>query len=85
MSPTLLTCENVGPTLCPRGDLNPHPLIRGLAPQASASAYSATRTSAVTLASQRRVRVIGGGVAGAVTSPREVAVLRRNRPGTAPR
>ena len=31
---------------CPRGDLNPHALIRALAPQASASAYSATRTSA---------------------------------------
>lgn len=29
---------------CPRGDLNPHPLMRGLAPQASASTYSATRT-----------------------------------------
>ena len=29
---------------CPRGDLNPHALIRALAPQASASAYSATRT-----------------------------------------
>ena len=31
---------------CPRGDLNPHALIRALAPQASASANSATRTSA---------------------------------------
>ena len=30
---------------CVRGDLNPHALIRALAPQASASAYSATRTS----------------------------------------
>ena len=29
---------------CPRGDLNPHALKRALAPQASASAYSATRT-----------------------------------------
>jgi hypothetical protein len=34
------------PTECPRGDLNPHALIRALAPQASASANSATRTSA---------------------------------------
>src|SRR3954462_1420718 len=33
-------------TKCPRGDLNPHALIRALAPQASASANSATRTSA---------------------------------------
>lgn len=31
--------------VCPRGDLNPHALIRALAPQASASANSATRTS----------------------------------------
>jgi hypothetical protein len=31
-------------TLCPRGDLNPHALSRALAPQASASTYSATRT-----------------------------------------
>ena len=30
--------------LCPRGDLNPHALSRALAPQASASTYSATRT-----------------------------------------
>src|SRR6478735_6282136 len=30
--------------MCPRGDLNPHALIRALAPQASASTYSATRT-----------------------------------------
>jgi hypothetical protein len=29
---------------CPRGDLNPHNRHRSLAPQASASAYSATRT-----------------------------------------
>ena len=29
---------------CPRGDLNPHAPFRALAPQASASAYSATRT-----------------------------------------
>jgi site-specific DNA recombinase len=29
---------------CPRGDLNPHNRYRSLAPQASASAYSATRT-----------------------------------------
>ena len=35
-----------GPSQCPRGDLNPHALIRALAPQASASANSATRTSA---------------------------------------
>ena len=32
---------------CPRGDLNPHAPFRALAPQASASAYSATRTWAV--------------------------------------
>ena len=31
---------------CPRGDLNPHSRHRPLAPQASASAYSATRTGA---------------------------------------
>src|SRR5690606_35676916 len=30
--------------VCPRGDLNPHAPQRALAPQASASAYSATRT-----------------------------------------
>lgn len=35
--------RRTGDYLCARGDLNPHPLIRGLAPQASASAYSATR------------------------------------------
>ena len=29
---------------CPRGDLNPHARNRALAPQASASTYSATRT-----------------------------------------
>ena len=32
------------PCVCPRGDLNPHALSRALAPQASASTYSATRT-----------------------------------------
>ena len=31
---------------CPRGDLNPHAPQRALAPQASASTYSATRTRA---------------------------------------
>jgi hypothetical protein len=31
---------------CPRGDLNPHAPFEALAPQASASAYSATRTYA---------------------------------------
>ena len=31
---------------CPRGDLNPHRCFHPLAPQASASAYSATRTGA---------------------------------------
>ena len=30
--------------LCPRGDLNPHAPQGALAPQASASTYSATRT-----------------------------------------
>jgi hypothetical protein len=35
-------CRSV--SLCPRGDLNPHALSRALAPQASASTYSATRT-----------------------------------------
>jgi hypothetical protein len=35
---------------CPRGDLNPHALSRALAPQASASTYSATRTRWVHLA-----------------------------------
>jgi hypothetical protein len=33
---------------CPRGDLNPHALLRALAPQASASTYSATRTCCFT-------------------------------------
>ena len=33
---------------CPRGDLNPHALLRALAPQASASTYSATRTCGCT-------------------------------------
>jgi site-specific DNA recombinase len=33
-----------GDLLCPRGDLNPHRCFHPLAPQASASAYSATRT-----------------------------------------
>src|SRR5699024_3264847 len=37
--------RNRGLLRCPRGDLNPHALIRALAPQASASANSATRTS----------------------------------------
>jgi len=44
--PEPLICRDSGPTWCPRGDLNPHALIRALAPQASASANSATRTSA---------------------------------------
>jgi hypothetical protein len=35
-------------SLCPRGDLNPHALSRALAPQASASTYSATRTCGCT-------------------------------------
>ena len=34
---------------CPRGDLNPHALKRALAPQASASTYSATRTGFLSL------------------------------------
>ena len=34
----------LGKMPCPRGDLNPHALLRALAPQASASTYSATRT-----------------------------------------
>jgi hypothetical protein len=34
---------------CPRGDLNPHALSRALAPQASASTYSATRTCGCSL------------------------------------
>src|SRR6187551_2803272 len=47
---------------CPRGDLNPHALIRALAPQASASANSATRTSAQgTLATEGPVPHIGNG------------------------
>src|SRR3954471_13142559 len=47
---------------CPRGDLNPHALIRALAPQASASANSATRTSAEgTLATGRPDPHIGSG------------------------
>ena len=61
-SPTLLNCRKRGACWCPRGDLNPHPRKRGLAPQASASAYSATRTSGATLASARPLRVIGRGV-----------------------
>src|SRR3954453_10827404 len=45
---------------CPRGDLNPHALIRALAPQASASANSATRTSAEgTLATHDPIPHIG--------------------------
>ncbi len=36
--------ENGADCECPRGDLNPHSPQRELAPQASASAYSATRT-----------------------------------------
>ena len=36
-------------TVCPRGDLNPHALSRALAPQASASTYSATRTCGCSL------------------------------------
>ena len=44
--PESLARESSGPIPCPRGDLNPHALIRALAPQASASANSATRTSA---------------------------------------
>ncbi len=42
-------CVPHGVFLCARGDLNPHPLIRGLAPQASASAYSATRARCLAL------------------------------------
>src|SRR5215212_9074435 len=34
----------LGDSVCPRGDLNPHALLRALAPQASASTYSATQT-----------------------------------------
>ena len=40
--------------LCPRGDLNPHALSRALAPQASASTYSATRTRWLHLAGRPR-------------------------------
>ena len=39
-----LTREDGPESVCPRGDLNPHALSRALAPQASASTYSATRT-----------------------------------------
>src|SRR3954453_20394379 len=47
---------------CPRGDLNPHALIRALAPQASASANSATRTSVEgTLATTQPGSHIGSG------------------------
>ena len=45
---TLLTRCDVSNLLCPRGDLNPHALSRALAPQASASTYSATRTCGCT-------------------------------------
>ena len=40
----LLTRGDIHEIVCPRGDLNPHALSRALAPQASASTYSATRT-----------------------------------------
>ena len=46
-------------SLVSEGGLEPPRPIRGLAPQASASAYSATRTSAVTLARLTAHRVIG--------------------------
>src|SRR3954454_11886961 len=57
-----LTCGFLDDGSCPRGDLNPHALIRALAPQASASANSATRTSAEgTLATTRPGSHIGSG------------------------
>src|SRR3954454_10538188 len=57
-----LTCGFLDDGSCPRGDLNPHALIRALAPQASASANSATRTSAEgTLATGEPIAHIGSG------------------------
>src|SRR3954452_6455275 len=57
-----LTCGFLDDGSCPRGDLKPHALIRALAPQASASANSATRTSAEgTLATTRPGSHIGSG------------------------
>jgi hypothetical protein len=40
---------------CPRGDLNPHPLIRGLAPQASASAIPPLGRHDLSIASGRSI------------------------------
>jgi hypothetical protein len=45
--------------VCPRGDLNPHALLRALAPQASASTYSATRTCGLLLAGRPRTIATG--------------------------
>ena len=42
-----------GSCLCPRGDLNPHSPIGPLAPQASASTNSATRTRVVRISAAR--------------------------------
>ena len=83
-----------GPFQCPRGDLNPHALIRALAPQASASANSATRTSAEgTLATGGPVPHIGSGARGCqdggmsqrhASSPSYDPVLRPGRRGRRP-
>src|SRR4051794_13395468 len=66
---------------CPRGDLNPHALIRALAPQASASANSATRTSAEgTLATGEPIAHIGSGPWSVRMGP--CLVTRRTSPGS---
>src|SRR3954467_14690177 len=73
---------------CPRGDLNPHALIRALAPQASASANSATRTSAEgTLATGEPIPHIGSEPGSARMGPcpatsQSTTVSRRTTPPT---
>ncbi len=51
--------DKAGKIVCPRGDLNPHALLRALAPQASASTYSATRTCGLLLAGRPRTIATG--------------------------
>src|SRR5215218_4737666 len=75
--------------MCPRGDLNPHAPRRALAPQASASAYSATRTSGLAAlvgrsgADRRTVAKSTGGIhiGAEVRRPWWFGVVTRRRRG----
>jgi hypothetical protein len=77
--------------LCPRGDLNPHRCYHPLAPQASASAYSATRTRCadrvgwLRLANLRRLREPIKSAPKAAASPAEAPAQPACRRPSQPR